>query len=590
MRRFALLLLGAAALLQAEDYVLGPDSQPQAGVPKGVVTRYKLDPGKYYPGVPHNYSIYVPAQYNPAKPAPFMVFLDGSGAAGNSQRVPVVFDNLIAKGDLPPLIGIFIDPGVLPALSDSAQSRYERIFEYDNISDRFSRFLEDEMLPAVAKKYNLSKDPNDHAIEGVSTGAVGAFVAAWERPDMFRRVLSFIGTFVSLKGADTLPATIRRTEPKPLRVFLQAGRNDHLAPEQPYGVFYGGSWPTNNQVMYDALRFGGYDVKFVLGDEGHNMKQGAAIMPEALRWLWRDYPKPITVHEPAAIATAGWEPRGQVYSVVSADRQWEQVGETYKSVASPASDRAGNVFFADPAANRIYKSDADRKVTVFKENSGGATALRFGPNGLLYAAQPSRKTIVTFSPGGEEKVILRNVDASDLAVTAQGGIYFTEPSARTVGYIDAKGQKHVAYSGGEIALPKALSLSPDQAMVIVGDAQTRFSWSFQIAKDGSLINGEPFYRVDMPELSQASGVAGVTVDAIGQAYFATALGIQYCEQNGRCAGIVSKPERGALSNIAFAGKDLNWLYAAEGNKLFRRAVKQRGVAAWAPVKAPKPPL
>jgi gluconolactonase len=589
MRRIALILLAAVSLLQAEDYVLGPDSQPQPGVPKGVLTKYKLDPGKYYSGVPHNYSIYVPARYNAAKPAAFMIFLDVSGATGNGQRVPVVFDNLIAKGDLPPLIGIFIDPGVLPTVSDGAQNRVERIFEYDNISDRFSHFLEDELIPAVAKKYNLSKDPDDHAISGVSTGAVGAFVAAWERPDMFHRVLSFIGTFVSLKGADTLPATIRRTEPKPLRVFLQAGKNDHLAPEQPYGVFYGGSWPTNNQVMYDALRFGNYDAKFVLGEEGHNMKQGAAIMPEALRWLWRDYPKPITVHEPAAINTPGWEPRGQVYSVVSADKQWEQVGDTYKSVASPASDKTGNVFFADPSANRIYKSDADRKVTVFKENSGGATALRFGPDGLLYASQPARKRIVAFTTSGEEKTIAQNVEASDLALTAKNEICFTDPTAKTVGRIDAKGQKHVAYSGGEIALPKTLSLSPDQAMVIVADAQTRFSWSFQIANDGTFINGEPFYRVDMPELSQASGVGGVTVDNIGQVYFATALGIQYCEQNGRCAGIISKPERGAISNIAFAGKDLNWLYVAEGNKLYRRPVKVKGVTAWVPVKAPKPP-
>ncbi|MES1256835.1 MAG: SMP-30/gluconolactonase/LRE family protein, partial [Acidobacteriota bacterium] len=446
-----------------------------------------------------------------------------------------------------------------------------------------------------AKKYNLSKNPDDHAISGVSTGAVGAFMAAWHRPDMFHRVLSFIGTFVSLKGADTLPAAIRRTEPKPLRVFLQAGRNDHLAPEQPYGVFYGGSWPMNNRVMYEALQFGGYDVKFVLGEEGHNMKQGGAIMPEALRWLWRDYPNPITVHEPAAITTAGWEPRGQVYSVVSAGKPWEQVGETYKSVASPASDQDGNVYFADPVANRIYKSDAAGKVAVFKENTGGATALRVGADGRLYASQPARKRIVSYGAGttgaaGDEKQVAMNVNATDLALTAKGEIYFTDTAAKTVGLIDARGQKRVVYSGGEIEKPVALTLSPDQAMLIVGDAQLRFNWSFQIAKDGSLINGEPFYRVDMPEVSPASGVAGVTVDAIGQAYFATALGIQYCEQNGRCAGIVGKPERGAISNLAFAGKDLNWLYVAEGNKLFRRAVKQKGVTAWAPVKAPKPPL
>ena len=137
VRRITLAILCASAWLLAEDYALGPDSQPQPGVPKGVVTRYKLEPGKFYPGTPHNYSIYVPAQYNSARPAPFMIFLDGSGAAGGNVRVPVVFDNLIAKGNLPPLIGIFVDPGVLPAFSDSAQNRYERIFEYDSISGRY---------------------------------------------------------------------------------------------------------------------------------------------------------------------------------------------------------------------------------------------------------------------------------------------------------------------------------------------------------------------------------------------------------------------------------------------------------------------
>jgi gluconolactonase len=583
MKNIALAMLFTVPLLHCQDYSLGPDSQPQPSVPKGVVTKYVLPPGKYYPGVPHNYSVYVPAQYNASKPAAFMIYLDGSGALGNGQRVPVVFDNLIAKGDLPPLIGIFIDPGVLPALSDEAQSRYERIFEYDNISGRFAHFLEDEMIPAVAAKYNLSKNPDDHAIAGVSTGAVGAFVAAWNRPDMFHRVLSFIGTFVSLKGAETLAATIRRTEPKPIRVFLQAGRNDHIAPEQPWGVFYGGSWPMNNRVMYEALQFGGYDVKFELGEEGHNMKQGAAIMPEALRWLWRGYGTPITVKEPPAITTAGWEPRGQVYSVVSATRPWEQVGGVYQSVASPAMDRDGNVYFADPVAGRIYKGDK-----IFKENTGGATALRVGADGLLYASVPARKKIVSYGPTGTGKTIADGVMAGDLALTRSGGIYFTDTAAKTIGYIDPSGKKNIAYAGGEIVKPVALSLSPDQAMLIVGDGQLRFSWSFQIAKDGSLINGEPFYRVDLQEVHPESGVAGVTVDSIGQAYFATGLGIQYCEQNGRCAGIISKPEvHGALAGIAFAG---DYIYAAQGTKLFRRPVKVKGVTTWAPVKAPKPPL
>src|SRR5262249_4937875 len=133
----AAVLLFAAALASAEEYTLGPDSQPQAGVPKGSVTKFTLAPGKFYPGTPHNYAIYAPAQYDPAKPAPFMIFLDGSGALNNNVRAPVVFDNLIARKELPPMIGVFIDPGVLPVVSQNAQNRFERVFEYDSLSDRF---------------------------------------------------------------------------------------------------------------------------------------------------------------------------------------------------------------------------------------------------------------------------------------------------------------------------------------------------------------------------------------------------------------------------------------------------------------------
>jgi sugar lactone lactonase YvrE/predicted esterase len=590
MRKFLAALICAAQFPSAADYPLGPDSQPQPGVPKGAVTKYKLPPGRFYPGTPHNYAIYVPARYTPAKPAPFMIFLDGSGALSNNVRVPVVFDNLIGKHELPPLIGIFVDPGILPTESDQAQNRFERIFEYDSLSDRYSRFLLEELIPEVAKKYNLSKDPNDRALSGVSTGAVGAFMAAWNRPDQFHRVLSFIGTFVAMKGADALPALIRKTEPKPIRIFLQDGSNDHIVPAEPYGTFYAGSWPMNNRVMFEALEYAGYDAKLVMGEEGHNMKQGAAIMPDALRWLWRDYPNPIVVHEPAAMAQPGWDPRGKIYSTVWADKPWEQVGATYSSVASPVTGKDGNVFFAEPAANRIYKSDLDRNVTVFKDNTASAAALAIGPDGRLYASEPGRKRIVSYGAGGDEKIIAQNIEAAGIAISAKRAIYFSDSIRKTIGYIDPKGQTRVVYAGGEIALPSGIALSPDQSMVIVADAQSRFSWSFQIAPDGSLINGEPFYRLEMPETGWMSGVRSVTEDSIGQVYFATPLGIQICEANGRMAEILNPPEHGSVSNIAFGGKDLNWLYAAEGGKLFRRPVKVKGVAAWAPVKPPKPPL
>jgi gluconolactonase len=396
-------------------------------------------------------------------------------------------------------------------------------------------------------------------------------------------VLSFIGTYVAMKGADSLPALIRKMEPKPIRIFLQDGKNDHVVPGFPWGTFYAGSWPINNQVMYEAFQSAGYDAKLVMGEEGHNMKQGAAIMPEALRWLWREYPSPIGVHEPAAMSQTGWDPRGKVYSTVWAEKPWEQVGESYGAVASPTGDREGNVFFADSAANRIYKSDAAGKVSVFQSATGGARGLRVGPDGRLYAVQPAKRRIVSYGP--EEKVVAQNVDAIDLAITAKGEIYYTDAVHKTIGRVNGK-----VYPADEIALPAGIALSPDQAMLIVTDAQGRHSWSFQIAADGSLVNGEPFYRLEMPETGWMSGVQGVTEDSIGQVYFASAVGIQVCEANGRVAQILNAPEYGAVSSIAFAGPEMNWLYAAEGGKLFRRPVKVKGVPSWAPAKLPKPPL
>ena len=511
--------------LHGEDYVLGADSQPKAGAPKGTVSAHVLPPGRYYPGTPHNYSIYVPAQYDASKPAPLMIFLDGNGALSENVRVPVVFDNLIAQRELPAMIGIFVNPGVLPPVSDEAQSRFERVFEYDSLSERFASFLVEELIPAVGAKYNLSKDPNDRGLSGVSTGAVGAFAAAWNRPDQFRRVLSFIGTFVAMKGADGLPGLIRKTEPKPIRVFLQAGKNDHIAPNQPQGTFYAGSWPINNRVMYEAFQFAGYDSKLVAGDEGHNMKHGAAIMPDALRWLWRDYPQPIGVKEPAAFEKEGWDPRGKVYSTVWASKGWKEV----------------------PAEDWKAQDAVVRKL------------------GVKFARR-------------------------EIAVTANGSAYFVDVARKIVGLIDSSGKQKVVYRGSDLALPTGAALSPDQAMLVVTDGQSRFSWSFQIAKDGTLQNGEPFYRLEMPESGWMSGVQGAAFDSIGQVYFATPLGVQVCEANGRVAMILNPPERGAVTSVWFGGEEMNFLYVTENGKTFRREVKVKGVPAAVVAKLPRPPL
>ncbi len=283
----AVLCLAALAGRAADDYTLGPDSMEQKDVPKGKVTQYSWK-STIFPGTVRDYWVYVPAQYDPKQPACVMVFQDG-GAYVNlkgSFRVPLVFDNLIHKNEMPVTIAVFINPGrILPA-APGEQARDNRSFEYDTLSDQYARFLEKEILPEVAKSYNLRSDAAGRAICGISSGGICAFTAAWERPDLFSKVLSHVGSFTNIRGGDVYPGLIRKTEPKPIRVFLQDGSGDldNLH----------GSWPLANQQMAAALKFAKYDYQFVYGDGGHNGKHGGAILPDSLRWLWRAEDKPAT--------------------------------------------------------------------------------------------------------------------------------------------------------------------------------------------------------------------------------------------------------------------------------------------------------
>jgi enterochelin esterase family protein len=192
-----------------------------------------------------------------------------------------VFDNLIHKKEMPVTVGIFINPGVVPPTKPGEDARQNRSFEYDTTpSDQYARFLDKEILPEVRKTLNLRKDAAGWAIGGISSGGICAFTAAWERPDLFSKVLSHVGSFTNIRGGDRYPGMIRKTAPKPIRVFLQDGSNDldNLH----------GHWPLANQQMAAALKWAKYDYKFVFGDGGHNGRHGGAIMPESLRWLWRD--------------------------------------------------------------------------------------------------------------------------------------------------------------------------------------------------------------------------------------------------------------------------------------------------------------
>lgn len=295
------------------QYPLGPDSHQQADVPTGKVTEHQLLASETFPGTLRRYYIYVPAQYNKETPASLIVFQDGHtyvGAQGD-WRVPTVLDNLIHRGEIPPTIALFVDPGhkkeQLPDKPGWAPAPENRSVEYDTLSDAYVTFLEQELLPQLEQQYNISKDPKQRAICGISSGGICAFTAAWHRPELFGNVISHIGSFTNIRHGDTYPGIIRKTEKKPIRVYLQDGTGD-LDNEH-------GNWWLSNLQMESALKFKGYDVRFDRGEGAHNGKHGGYLMPDAIRWIWRDAPgvkSSIAVLpdvQTAEWAVSWWKPR-----------------------------------------------------------------------------------------------------------------------------------------------------------------------------------------------------------------------------------------------------------------------------------------
>ena len=568
------LALSATVLLKSEEYALGPDSQRQAGVPAGALTKYTWT-SKVFPGTVRDYWVYVPAEYDKSAPACLMIFQDGAGYVNEngSWRAPVVFDNLIHKHEMPVTIGVFINPGVLPVRSSSERQRYNRSFEYDALGSRYYHLLVDEIVPEIAKHYNVSTDPNDRAIAGASSGGIAAFTVAWTHPETFHRVLSFIGSYTDLRGGDIYPALIRKSEPKPLRVFLQDGDHDLN--------IYAGNWYLGNQRMASALRYAGYDVKFVVGTEGHNAKQGGAILPDALRWLWRDYPEKITAPK------AGGD-RMFATDILDSASPWQAVAQGHQFTDGPAVDRSGDVYYTDVPAGKIYKISTAGKVTVFKDHAGQVTGLMFGADGRLYACEDSRREIVSYGPGGSEQILAKGVHSNDLAVRKDGGVYFTDIADHSIGYIDPKGKTRIVYRG--IEFPNGIVLSPDESLLAVDDSRGRWVWSFQVEPDGSLSAGEPFYRLETSDESSATGADGMAFDSLGYLYVTTKLGVQICDQPGRVVAILNKPQPGSLSNISFGGRNMDYLYVTSEDKVYRRRLHREGVRPGELITPPMPQL
>ena len=573
-----LFCLSSVSAQTTDNYQPGPDSKPQPGVPKGEVLKLSFDKSKIFPDTVRDYWVYVPAQYKPDKPACVFVMQDGI-----RWEAPTVFDNLLNKKEIPVTIGVFVSPGVVKtADANLALDRFNRSFEYDGLGDNYARFLLEELLPEVETKkttdgrvIRLSHDGNDRAIAGASSGAIAAFTAAWERPDAFSRVFSSIGTYVDLRGGMRYPTLIRKYEPKPIRVFLQDGSGDLN--------IYGGDWWMVNQLMERALIFAGYEVDHVWGDGGHTGKQATAIFPDAIRWLWKDWPKPVS---------GGQTKNATLNDILMPGEGWQLVSEGYKFTEGPAANSRGEVFFTDVTANQIHKIGLDNKISLFVNDSKRSNGQAFGPDGRLYVVESGDQKVVAYDREGKVSVIADGFVGNDIVVAHNGNVYVTNPPADSenapskVWLIKPNGEKSIVDTG--LKYSNGIALSPDQTLLYVADYRSHWVYSYAIRRDGSLQSKQRFYWLHVPDTSDQSNADGLRVDTDGRLYVATAMGIQVCDQAGRVQCIIPTPNR-RLSNLTFGGEHFDTIYATCGDRVFKRKIKIKGAQSWDKPVKPAPP-
>jgi len=551
-----------------------PDAMPREGVPQGIVESMAPWESKVFENTIRDWSIYVPAQYDETEPASLMVFQDGDRFRDvkGRWRVPVVLDNLIAKGEMPPTIAVFINPG-----HDKSKPRGPKVkpsnrsFEYDGLGDRYSRFLLEEILPEIEKRYNISKDPKMRAIGGSSSGAICAFSVAWERPELFQKVYSNVGSFTNLCGGDVYPSLVRKTDPKSIRVYMSDTSGDV---DNAFG-----SWPLANQQMASALKYMGYDIRFDWAEGyDHNADFGGSQFPEAMKWLWRDE------QDQASLDTSG-DLKGDLtlLRLLVRGESWEVVADNLGFADAPCADKEGDFYFSDMKAPAVYRVSAEtgKRTELVKEAVSG---LEFGPDGLLYGCQGAKNRVISIDiKTGAIEVVATHVTPNDLAVSSDGFVFITETKDQRVTRINTKTGEVSPVDTG-ITRPNGIVLSNDGGTLAVSDHGGEYTWTFRANVDGTLDAKMPtmtmrllidpkgtFKSHQSPPYQTASRGDGMAVDKAGRYYITSGAGVQVFDPTGRLCGVLPAPNKELLlTSCVLAGRDRDYLYITNGNTVFRR--------------------
>lgn len=575
MRRFFLTIMTYVMLagylpggtLKAQDmnYAKVPADPAHIPLPeekRGEVIKCSFSSSAIYPGTKRDYWIYVPKAYTPDKPACLFVCLDGLGF-----NAPTVFDNLIAKGDMPVTIGVFVASGVIYN-ADNEAILYTRQYEYDTTDDTFVRFLKEELFPEVERQtasdgraIRLSKDGNDAAIAGCSSGGICAFNAAWQRPDVFSRVLSCCGSFAGLHGGNELHILVRKTEPKPIRIFLDAGKLDQALP--PIGDLF-----EANLAMESALRFAGYEVDHAWHVSGHDATHATQAFPDLMRWLWKGWPERIP---------CGSSKNRTLETVLDSIATWETVELPVVPQSDLLSNAQGDVFFSDGNGS-VYKMAKGRGLTVLCQLSPGEKLLACSEQKLYTADE---KGTVFVRDGRKKQALAGNLPGTEgIRVSAKGKVYVAQRlpgGERVIWSLDGKGKKTLEdkrlHGGVQMAF------SADEQMLACSEEHSHWVCMYTADENGKLSNGTRFCWLHNTDNSDFRRKGRMSFDTEGRLYVATGVGVQISENRGVVAGLVtgilSLPS-GEISTLCFGGENRDELFVVSGHTLYRRKMNVQG--------------
>lgn len=541
MRRIFLLLgfIASVVMINAQQAYnvrspYDPATQKVAENMRGEVFQFSLDDSRIYPGTEREIWVYVPQQYRGEEPACVLVCMDGI-----LYDATTVMDNLIASGEMPVTIGVFVNSGVVRDETGEVV-RYNRCKEFDSTDGLFVEFLENEVLARVegmkttdGRIIHLSKNANDRAITGASSGGIAAFTAAWNRPDLYSRVYTSSGTFVAMRGGNEYPAIIRKSEPKPIRIYMHDGWYDVWNP-----IF--GEWFEYNLLMESAFNFAGYEA-FHKWDRGtHNIKYSTIAFPDAMRWLWKGYPAPVQ---------KGRSLNSLLQEILLDGEDWEEIELDMAIDGDLFATLDSSVVFS--SGMQINKVSSDKKCIKKGVLKNGERLL--GEDLTVRGSSLYNKGV---------KVADGLLDLQAVQALANGTyLVLCSPKSKT------KPNVWAVSSGC-----RALAVAPDYRFCVTGQTAANHLISTIINDKGEMLYSEPFYYLHDLSNSTQNPSGAMAFDTKGNLYVATEMGVQVADHNGRVRAILSLPA-GQVNSLAFSG---NYLYVLCGGRLFVRKMNAQG--------------